>query len=63
MGVEYEKKYAASEETLEMLELLLRYPKTRKMQTTYYDTSDGALAARQIMLRQRQENDICICTV
>ena len=63
MGVEYELKYAATPEIQATLELMLRRPKTRRMETTYYDTPDGALSARRIMLRQRMENDICICTV
>ena len=34
-----------------------------KMQTTYYDTEDAALAQRKWMLRLRMENDRCVITV
>ena len=64
MGVEYERKYTATHESLDSIELLLfKRHKTRRMQTTYYDTPTNQLSARRIMLRQRMENDICICTV
>lgn len=64
MGVEYEKKFAATPQMLDSIELLLfKRPKTRRMQTTFYDTPTGQLSARKIMLRQRMENEICICTV
>ena len=34
-----------------------------KMQTTYYDTEDAALAQRKWMLRLRMENDRSVITV
>jgi inorganic triphosphatase YgiF len=33
------------------------------METTYFDTPDGALAARKITLRRRMENGVSVCTV
>ena len=63
MGVEYELKYIATEQIQETLELMLVRPKTRRMETTYYDTPTGALSARRIMLRQRMENEESVCTL
>jgi inorganic triphosphatase YgiF len=33
------------------------------METTYYDTPDGALSARNYTLRRRMENDQSVCTL
>ena len=33
------------------------------METTYYDTPDGALSARRITLRRRFENGVSVCTL
>ncbi len=64
MGLEYELKYKADEETLQAIARVLP-PATGEfdMQTTYYDTPEGALSARHYTLRRRMENDKSICTV
>lgn len=63
MGMEYEWKYRATAEILAAVEE--KYPKrynTVKMVTTYFDTAEGALSARRMTLRLRQENDTTVCT-
>ena len=63
MGREFELKYAATAEAF--AELLQRWDDFAviSMETTYYDTQSGALAARHITLRRRMENDVSVCTV
>ena len=63
MGREFELKYAATAEAF--AELLQRWDDFAviSMETTYYDTQSGALAARHITLRRRMENNISVCTV
>ena len=64
MGLEYEKKYRASREVLGSIDSALTEPSYRlEMETTYYDTPDGALSARKITLRRRLENGISVCTL
>ena len=59
MGLEYEKKYRADRETLDLIDNALTEPSYRlEMETTYYDTPDGALSARKITLRRRYENGV-----
>ena len=63
MGAEFELKYAA---TVAQQDAILKdlgdfAPIT--METTYYDTADGALADRRITLRRRLENGVSVCTV
>ena len=63
MGREFELKYAA---TLEAQAAILdRFGPFRKieMQTTYFDTPNGALSAQKITLRLRKENSVTICTL
>lgn len=64
MGLEYEKKYRASRETLDLVDNALIEPSyPLEMETTYYDTPDGALSARRITLRRRFENGVSVCTL
>ena len=64
MGLEYEKKYRASRETLDLVDNALTEPSyPLEMETTYYDTPDGALSARRITLRRRFENGVSVCTL
>lgn len=64
MGVEYELKFAATAEQQEAIrELMPDEGHVLQMRTTYFDAPDGGLSAGRIMLRLRQENDICVCTV
>lgn len=63
MGREFELKFRATEEILAAV--AEKYGDFRKieMETTYYDTPDGALAKRHITLRRRMENEVSVCTV
>ena len=71
MGIEIEFKLRVPDEAT--LDALLRAPETEalrvtpwketKMETTYYDTPDGALSARRWMLRRRLENGVGIVCV
>ena len=63
MGREFELKFTATEATQEKIAAALGSFVAFSMQTTYYDTSDGALSARHITLRKRLENDISVCTL
>ena len=64
MGIEFELKYRAGEETFAALRQA--YPQDEQiihMQTTYYDTPDGSFSARHWTLRCRLENGRSICTL
>ncbi len=63
MGREFELKFAAT--PLILAEIAQEYGDFRQihMETTYYDTPDGALSQRHITLRQRMENETAVCTV
>lgn len=64
MGIEFELKFSATPAQQE--QILKAFPlayRTIRMQTTYYDTPEGALSARHITLRRRMENDASVCTV
>lgn len=64
MAVEYELKFAATaDQQAAIRELMPDEGRKLQMKTTYFDAPDGALSAKRIMLRLRQENDICVCTV
>ncbi len=64
MGLEYEKKYRADRETLNLIDNALTEPPCLlEMETTYYDTPDGALSQKKITLRRRFENGISVCTL
>lgn len=64
MSIEYEIKFRATPEQLYAMEKeLCPTPGVLSMETTYYDTEDGALSARKCTLRRRLENGISICTL
>ena len=63
MGREFELKYAADPAQQEKILEELGEFITICMETSYYDTPDGALAARKITLRRRMENGVSVCTV
>jgi len=64
MGVEYELKFAAEPRQLSAIRQAFPGPVTcYTMETTYYDTADGALAKRHITLRRRMENGTAVCTL
>ncbi len=64
MGREFELKYAAT--AGQQARILADYPlswQSISMETTYYDTPDGALSRLRWTLRRRYENGICVCTL
>lgn len=63
MGREFELKYAASEETLAALQARYAHLSPIRMETTYYDTQDSAMAALHWTLRLRLENGEAVCTL
>lgn len=63
MGQEIEWKFAATEAQLSALEEKYGPFETVRMETVYYDTASGALAARHMTLRRRRENHRFVCTV
>lgn len=64
MGIEYECKFQATPQILEMLAGEYAQQGTViKMETTYYDTPSEALSARHYTLRKRLENGVSVCTL
>ena len=64
MGLEYELKYIADEDTLSSIAGVLPPASGEKeMRTTYYDTPAGSLSARHYTLRLRKENGKSVCAV
>ena len=62
MGREFELKYAATAQDLEILKA--RYPGLRPivMETTYYDNEAGDFSRLKWTFRRRMENEKSICT-
>lgn len=64
MGVEYELKFRANKQQLAAIRQAFHEPEQLlQMQTTYYDTPDGAFSRRFYTLRRRQENHRSVCTL
>lgn len=64
MGVEFELKYRATPRQQGAIrEAFSGEEQKFDMETTYYDTPDGALAARFCTLRRRMENGVSVCTL
>ena len=63
MGREFELKYAATQAQQDALGASFGEFTPIAMETTYYDTSDGALSRQHITLRRRLENGVSVCTV
>lgn len=63
MGREFELKYAATEAVLAALAAQYGPCREIRMETTYFDTPDGALSARHMTLRLRRENEARVCTL
>lgn len=65
MGLEFELKYTATAESqLAIRQAMADNPfHTIQMETTYYDSPDGALSQRHYTLRRRLENGISVCTL
>lgn len=63
MGRELEWKFAATEDDLAKIREAFPGSIPIAMETTYYDTPTGELAARRMTLRRRYENRKSICTL
>lgn len=63
MASEFEVKYRSSPEAMEALKAAFGPYETVAMETTYYDTAQGALSARRWTLRRRLENGHSVCTL
>lgn len=63
MGREFELKYKATPASQQAMRETFGDFHTISMETTYFDTKDGALAAGHVTLRLRKENDTCVCTM
>ena len=63
MGREFELKYRAAREQLEKIREAFGGFHTLHMETTYYDTPEGALGRLHWTLRRRMENGVSVCTV
>lgn len=64
MGIEFEIKFRATPERLTEIRRAVAGEEQRfAMETTYYDTREGALSARRYTLRRRMENDVSVCTL
>ncbi len=63
MGRELELKYRATSAQQAALLAAFSGFHTITMETTYFDTPQGALASRNVTLRLRKENDDCVCTL
>ena len=64
MGQELELKYRATPEALDAVRAAFPGAYTEiHMETTYFDTPDGALSARCWTLRCRRENQAFVCTL
>ena len=63
MGREFELKYAATPEKLAAIFQMWEDWETISMETTYFDTRDGALSAKHCTLRRRMENGVSVCTM
>ena len=64
MGIEFELKFRATPEDLNAIRgAVPGVEQVFTMETTYYDTPDGALARRHYTLRRRMENGQSVCTL
>lgn len=63
MGREFELKYAATAQIHHALLDIYGPFRVIEMETTYFDTADGAFSARKMTLRLRKENGATICTL
>ena len=63
MAREFELKYAATAEDLEILKKKYPHLHPITMETTYYDSLDGRLGDRHWTLRRRMENGVAVCTL
>ncbi len=62
MGIEFELKYAATEQRQAAIAGEMGPLEEISMETTYFDTADRALSRHHMTLRRRLENGVSICT-
>lgn len=63
MGREFELKYAATAQIHQAILSAGGSFRRIAMETTYFDTPDGSLAAKKMTLRLRRENETRVCTL
>lgn len=63
MGRELEFKYALQPADYRLLQERFAPFREISMETTYYDTPDGALSHKKWTLRRRWENGVSVCTL
>ena len=63
MGREFELKFKATAEVLAEIRALWQDWEEISMETTYFDTADSRLSAKNCTLRRRLENGISVCTM
>jgi len=63
MGIEFELKYRATEQSQQAIARLVDNWQTIAMETTYYDTASLALSEKRYTLRRRLENGVTVCAV
>lgn len=64
MGVEYELKFCATESAWEKIRKeIVAEEKNLTMESTYYDTCDGAFSRKHYTLRMRKENGLPVYTL
>ena len=63
MAREFELKYAATAEDLEILKEKYPHLHPITMETTYYDSLDGRMGDLHWTLRRRMENGVSVCTL
>lgn len=63
MGIEFELKYAAGAEELELLKARFPHLRPIAMETTYFDNANGDFSRLKWTFRRRMENEKSICTL
>lgn len=63
MGREFELKYQANDRIQAAIRQDFAGFREISMETTYFDTADGALSAQKVTLRLRRENGVTVCTL
>ena len=63
MGREFELKYSATPEKLEVIRKEWENWTVISMETTYFDTLENTLSEQKCTLRQRMENGNAVCTL
>ncbi|MBE6976374.1 MAG: CYTH domain-containing protein [Ruminococcaceae bacterium] len=63
MGKEFELKFAATPAQQRCVVEEFGNFSTIEMETTYYDTPEGAFSAEKMTLRRRFENGVSVCTL